>query len=180
MVRPIPLILGAACRAQGEIALDAQGQMAIQQLKFCVEQLPLLTHPNPDWPKEFFMACGRYAFAVSYYQVPSEGGRRILDFWSKVWPLDISNYTTPERFSLAVRETLNNSTASLVGVEKLIIYSSDSVTVTLANNRDNWTVRMRRFFAVQLITAVQLQLTQLVLCRDSSYAIPCINHHSAN
>lgn len=49
--------------------------------------------------------------------------------------------------------------SSLVGVEKLITYSSDSVTVTLANTFDSWTTRIRRFFA----TAMQ-QYSPLYRC----------------
>lgn len=123
VIRPALLILRAACRTQGQINFDDKCRLAIEQVKMCVEQLPVLVHPNSEWEKELFIACGKYAFAVSFYHVGPDGKRQVLEFWSKVWPLSIVSYTIPERFSLAVRETLMKFMPPLVGVEKLIIYS---------------------------------------------------------
>ena len=139
---------------------------AIKKVEESVNRLPLLHHPRPELPKHIYIAIGNYAFVTSIWQEPPDKEpHQILVFWSKIWPLQIENYNGPDRYALAVRETLIHHAYLLSGSPTITIHTTDAAFKALASNPCSWGARMQRLLSHTYQYTCHFRLSNSPLCR---------------
>ena len=149
------------------IKFDEECIEAIKKVQTAVNELPMMHHPKSELPKDIYLAIGNYAFATSIWQQPlGKEKPQVLVFWSKIWPLQIESYNTPDRYALAVRETLLHHAYLLSGSPSITIHTTDAAFKALASSPDSWSSRMQRLLAHTYQYSCHYRLTNSTLCRS--------------
>ena len=152
MVQPITRLIKEANRGK-EITFDDKCIKAVQTVQNAVGALPCLHHLNCELVKELYIVIGEIAFASVMYQVQIQPKpeKQPLEFFSRKWPLDVTNYHEYDRYALAIRTAIQHLRPWLVAAPVFIIYTNNNGFNTLATRMDNWTPRMQRFLAETFI-----------------------------
>ena len=146
-VQHLSKLLRSENRHGNKINFTDECRQAILSVKEIIEKLPLHAHASVEAEKEIFIAHGNLAFAVSLYQKSPHGPRDILQFWSKRWCNDVTNYTTAEKLALCIRETIRHFQPLLTGSPSLTIYTNDPVFAELAREPSTWSPRMHKYLS---------------------------------
>ena len=163
--------LGDACISFGDECRES-----IRKVEEAITRLPMLHHPRTDLAKHIYISIGNYAFATSIWQeFPDKQKPQVLVFWSKIWPLNIESYNRPERYALAVRETLIHHAYLLSGSPAIYISTSDPAFKAIAGSPDSWSSRLQRLLAYTCQYTCHFRLSNDPLCQpmvDLDSAIP--------
>ena len=146
-IRSLLQLLKEENRINPALDWDDECRKAILFVKEAVEKIPTLHHNEAGSEKQIFITCGNEAFAVSIFQITAQSVRQILEYWSRKWTLDVSNYSRVDQFALATREVVKHARPLLQSSKSITIFANDQSFVSLANSIENWTPRMKRFLA---------------------------------
>ena len=165
-VRSLTRLLRIENRNGNKVVFTEDCKIAIETVKEAVEKLPTLRHPDPSLPKIVDMACGLEAFAVAIYQVDEASKRQIIEFWSRKWVNDVSNYNKCERYSLCVREVVKHYHSVLNEAPSVTFYSNEQAFIAIANEPDAWSPRMMKFLSYAIQYSPKYRTPPAVLQRD--------------
>ena len=146
-IRNLLQLLKEENRLNPALNWDEECQKAILFVKDAVEKIPTLHHNEVGSEKQIFVTCGTEAFAVSIFQITKKGERQVLEYWSRKWTLNVTNYSRVDQYALAVREVVKHARPVLFSSSSITFFINDQSFVALANNIENWTTRMKRFLA---------------------------------
>ena len=147
VVLQLAKLLKSENRQGNRVNFTTECRTAIETIKTIVEELPLHAHPNSDLSKEVFIACGSIAFATSVHQLHPGEGKQIVQFWSKRWCNDVTNYNKADRMALAVRETVRHFQPILSGSPSIDFYMDEPTFLALVSDPTSWTPRMHKYLA---------------------------------
>lgn len=68
----------------------------------------------------------------------------MIEFWLKVWPADITNYTIIEKYSLALKEVVLHYYHLLIQLSQITIIINNLAFSAAATQEKVWTTRMSK------------------------------------